>query len=83
MKNNTNNGFMLVIISKTKREERAQAIASSLPNFVHDTTYAPIQIDNDMFIVRGRVTGPLKHDNVFSFAPESEMMDLFGEGQDH
>lgn len=83
MKNNTNNGFMLVIISNTKREGRAMAIASKLPNFVHDMTYAPIQIDNDMFIVRGRVTGVLKHGNVFSFAPESEMMDLFGEGEVH
>lgn len=72
MTNNTT-GFTLVFIQNAKREATALANARRVPNFVLDESYAPIQIEDSMFLVRGLQLGALKHSDVFSFCAESEM----------
>ena len=78
MTNNTN-GFMLVFIQNARREEVALAKAGNVPNLVPDTSFAPIQIEREMFLVRARMMGPVKHRDVFSLCSESEMAALYDE----
>jgi len=71
------NGFTLVFIRNAKKEGLAKAKARQLTNFVLDEDYAPIQVEEDMFLLRGRASGALKHRDVFGHCPESEMAALF------
>ncbi|MBK7747821.1 MAG: hypothetical protein IPP57_08710 [Candidatus Obscuribacter sp.] len=73
------NSFTLVFIQNARRQETALAKAKRLPDFVLDETHEPIQVEEAMFIVRGRKTGSLKHRDVFSSCPENEMTAFLGE----
>jgi hypothetical protein len=75
MTNNTT-GFMLVFIKNARRESIALTKVNAIPNLVLDASYSPIQIESEMFLVRARQTGPVKHKDVFSICPESEMAAL-------
>lgn len=73
------NSFTLVFIQNARRQDIALAKAKRLPDFVLDETHEPIQVEEAMFIVRGRKTGSLKHRDVFSSCPENEMTAFLGE----
>jgi len=73
------NSFTLVFIQNARRQETAIANAKRLPDFVLDETYEPIQVEEAMFVVRGRQLGSLKHRDVFSSCPENEMTAFLGE----